>query len=284
MRRMRRAVVLSAAALMALAAWTCAPARADFNALPELGRCVPAPLHLGRYKLANCVSVSPRRTGAYEFLPGAAEHHDFTAAIAEATLQAPAGAGMACGGGEATGEWRGDEVGFGFTEGPVTLRVMLRGCRDEAGAACESSPAVPGVVTSSALEGTQGFIKDLEQPPPLEGGIDLTPEEPSRTVMSFTCGAPDEPGGAQVWTVEGSVIAKVAPLDVMTSVFRLTVRARGASQIPEALRGEAPNTLMATRIGEAGMSTEAAGLTLRGEHRPVYAVGEERLEFKARVR
>jgi hypothetical protein len=94
---------------------------------------------------------------------------------------------------------------------------------------------------------------------------------------------PEELDAGESWTLSGSVIGYIEPLDKMTPTYRLFFTARGSEQIPATLRGGFRDTLLATRTVGLEMTTEAVGLTLRDEAtRAIELHSEEAIEVKAR--
>ena len=250
--------------------------------LPELGRCVRVPGH-GLFKYPRCVGAkSDTRQGNYEFLEGAGSRPIFVAQAAEVIVQTASGAKVTCGASELDGEWNGRPTEpFDTHEPPAAVSFALHGCGNtSSGASCQTSEAAPGDITSlQPLVGELGFITVLSEGP-IKVGLDLQPAESS--LLSFTCGGPPEAGG-ESWTLEGSVIGRVKPLDTMTSTYKLIFEARGAEQMPASFHEQPADTLTATRVSGSGTSEEAAGLTLRDERRSIEARGEEALEIKAKV-
>jgi hypothetical protein len=259
-----------------------APAGA-LRGFPEIGRCKPAPpVAEGAFKFKNCVGRSPLRTGSFEWFE-VGEDHNFSAIAASVTLETDAHAKVSCENGELLGEWKGGLIGFDFSEVASTVSLAFHGCKNAAsGKTCRSSSAAPSdISTSLPLEGELGFISTE---PGLKVGLDLRPEEPATVLLSFTCGGPpEELTGGEAWTVEGSVIGQIAPIDKMTLSNRLMFRARGAEQVPEAFLGGFKDTLLATRTVGSETTSEAAGLTLRDEvARAIESHSEEEVEIKAR--
>jgi hypothetical protein len=264
-----------------------APAGA-LRGLPEIGRCKPAsPVAEGAFKFKNCVGRSPLRTGSFEWFE-VGENHNFSAVAASVTLETHAHAKVSCENGELLGEWKGGLIGFDSSEVASTVSLAFHGCKNAAsGETCQSSPAAPSdISTSLPLEGELGFISEEPGEPvrKIKVGLDLRPEEPATVLLSFTCGGPPEEfSGGEAWTLEGSVIGQIAPIDKMTLSNRLIYRARGAEQIPEAFLGGFKDTLLATRTVGSQTTREAAGLTLRDEvTRAIESQSEEEVEIKAR--
>ena len=279
---LRGCVTLAGIALVASA--LASPAAEGLIGLPELGRCVRAPGQ-GLFKYPRCVGAkSDTRQGNYEFLEGAGSRPSFVAQAAEVIVQTASGAKVTCGASELDGEWNGRPTEpYDTHEPPAAVSFALHGCGNASlAASCQSSKAAPGDITSSQpLVGGLGFITVLSEGP-IKAGLDLSPSGPAPIVLSFTCGGPPEAGG-ESWTLEGSVIGRIKPLDMMTSTYKLIFEARGAEQMPASFHGQPADTLTATRASGSGTSEEAAGLTLRDERRSIEVRSEEALEIKAKA-
>jgi hypothetical protein len=148
---------------------------------------------------------------------------------------------------------------------------------------CTSSISGTTIQNQSPLEGELGFIVSGEKP---LVGLDIKPKSPSSEVLSFTCGKPRVEPPGEVWTIEGSVIGSIKPIDVMRTAFTMLYTASKGLQSPERFEGGLKDTLLASRLleGEPEPKREQAGLTLKGpEKAAIVADGEEPLEIKAKV-
>jgi hypothetical protein len=290
--RALRAALASGAALIALAA-AClvlaSPAhsfRCGFCGSPAMGRCVHV-VYRGAYGGSRCTTLSSTRDSRYEWLEGAGERPGFSATATEASLQTADGTRIVCGASELRGEWKGRNNAPDRREPEAAVSLLLDLCRNaSSGAACETSGTSPGQITTGhPLDGELGYISGSPAggEEPITIGLVLSPEEESSStsVLSFTCGGPPELGG-EAWTLQGAVIGRLGPHDVMSSTYGFTFKARGAEQVPQHFVGIGPQTLTARRVTETQTSEEAVGLTLRGEHRTIVGYGEEPLEFKAK--
>jgi hypothetical protein len=90
-------------------------------------------------------------------------------------------------------------------------------------------------------------------------------------------------GAGELWTLEGSVIGAIKPIDRMRLVYKLLFKARGTRQMPERFEGGLKDTLLAKRLIGVETKSEDAGLTLRGERATISATNQEKLEIKAKV-
>jgi hypothetical protein len=244
--------------------------------LPELGRCIKV-AGTGAYQYKNCVLQSPGHTGNYEWVAGPGAKPAFTAEAGEVVLETVGGTRVTCAPGQLSGEWTGAKT--------ASVNVAFKGCKNVAsGKSCQSSPsAAAEITTAQALVGELGFIsgKGTERP---KVGLDLKPKGPSPNVLSFTCGGPpEELGTGEPWTVEGSVIGAIKPIDRMKTTYKLLYSERAGKQAPEHFEGALKDTLLASRIVGLETKAEQAGLTLRGERRTITAKAGEPLEIKAKV-
>jgi hypothetical protein len=242
--------------------------------LPEVGRCVKV-AGTGGYTRRNCLETSPGQNGNYEWMPGPGSAPGFSAQATSVALQT-AGTTVSCTHAQLGGQWTGAKT--------ASVNVTLTGCHDSAARGCQSSPTAPGEVqTTQALEGELGFISGKGALRP-KVGLDLKAKAPSLALLSFTCGGPPQEASAgELWTLEGSVIAAIKPIDGMKLVYKVLFKARGTHQSPERFEGGVKDTLIAKRIVGAETKSEDAGLTLRGEHAAISSANEEKLEIKAKV-
>jgi alpha-tubulin suppressor-like RCC1 family protein len=242
--------------------------------LPEVGRCVKV-AGTGAYTRRNCVETSPGHNGAYEWMPGPGTASGFGAQATSVTLQT-ARATVSCTHAQLSGQWTGAKT--------ASVSLALTGCHDAAARSCHSSPTAAGEVsTSQALAGELGFISGKGALRP-KVGLDLKPKAPSTALLSFTCGGPpQEVGAGELWTLEGSVIGAVKPIDSMRLVFKELFKASGTRQSPERFEGGVKDTLIVKRLIGAETKSEDAGLTLRGERATISATNQEKLEIKAKV-
>jgi hypothetical protein len=253
------------------------PASAEVNsapALPTLGRCVKVGSG-GAFTRANCIVESPGSQGAFEWVPGPGAKPKFSAPIKQVILETTGGSAVSCGASALAGEWSGPKA--------ASVSLTFKGCEKvSTKKPCQSSPTTAGEVsTSQPLEGELGFIKGGAKP---KVGLDLKAKSPSPTVIAFTCGGPPgELGAGELWTVEGSAIGEVKPLNGMRVIEQLLFKAKGGKQVPERFEAGLKDTLIATRTEGTNQKVEQAGLTLAGESTTIPSKGEEKLEIKAKV-
>ena len=103
-------------------------------------------------------------------------------------------------------------------------------------------------------------------------------------MLTFTCGGPPaEPTGEPVsWTVEGSLIGEVKPLNKMKTEGKAVFLAVAGKQVPEKFEEGVKDVPIAKYGTPVPSTTEEAGLTLREEHKTIITENEEPLEIKAK--
>jgi hypothetical protein len=238
------------------------------EALPELGRCAASGGE-GVYTTSGCVEKSAEGIGAYEWSSGPGSTPSIRAEIPQAILETTGKATVACTSSSLSGGWTASKAG--------SLTLALAGCHNGAGKSCQTSLTKAGAIElEGALEASLGFIKGGKHP---KVGLALTR---SGTLAKFTCGELLE---TEIWTLEGSVIGQITPLNRTKPRFMLLFAAREGRQAVEHLEGGAKATLTAKRVAGGPEKTEQAGLTLRRspERKTIIAVNGEKLEIKARV-
>jgi hypothetical protein len=236
--------------------------------LPELGRCVKAPsekvekatIFHGGYVDSGCVEKNEGHFGKFEWLPGTAGGKKFSGESKAATLETTGGKKVKCVGSTSKGEYTGTKT--------ATLALTLTGCT-LAGESCQTSSATPGQITTSPLQATLGFIKDVENGSEVISllGWDLSS---GSALISGECGA-----SKQSLVVTGSVIGAISAADKMLSGYGLKFAETAGKQLPEAFEEEAKDTLSASF---GGAPAEQTGLKATQK-----IVNEEKLEFKAQV-
>jgi hypothetical protein len=265
-------------AVVAVAAATAFAAAQASAALPEVGRCVAKPG--GKYKYSGCVITASAGTGKFEFEAGAGPKPKFEALVNVPKMETAGGKKVSCSSGLVSGEWTGANT--------ASVILEFQGCGNaKAGGgavSCSTSPTGGSIKTEMALEGVLGFIKGGGTLKPVVG-LDLKPKSPSTELMTFFCGQPIVEPPASTWTVEGSVIGRITPVNSMRTEEKLTYAATLGKQAIEMFEGGAKDVLSAKIVNEkAEVSTEALGLTLKGvEHAFIPFVEEEAMEIKART-
>ena len=234
-------------------------------AVPELGRCVPAETpHTGEYKGRSCIAPAEGK-GRYNFIPGPGAKPKFEGTSSDAPVLEMPNLTISCSAATFNGEYTGAKT--------ASVTVDLIGCVNLATLKkCQSNPLKEGEIeTPVPLEGELGFIN-------LGGrilvGLDLK-HEPS--LVAFTCGEPAEPPEV-AGTVEGSVIAQIAPLNSMREELALRYRTAGGKQVPESFEGGPKDTLSVKLVSGLTTTTEEAAL----KNKLVEVLNEEAIEIKAK--
>jgi alpha-tubulin suppressor-like RCC1 family protein len=240
--------------------------------LPELGRCVRVRAG-GAYEHGNCLTLSPGHGGAFEWLPGPGARPRFSIPIPEAQLETVGGARVSCGASSLDGTWTGPKT--------ASATLALRSCVNGATAqSCQTGLSGVGEIrTEGKLQGELGFVKGGSEP---KVGLDLRPTSPSVDMLAFTCGGLASEVGAETWTVGGSVIGQLKPLDSMRVTFKALYKGTKGRQVPEFFEALPKDTPIVARVLPTRTSVETASLTLRGERAVIEGANEEALEIKAK--
>jgi pimeloyl-ACP methyl ester carboxylesterase len=235
--------------------------------LPEIGRCAAA-AGTGFWTDGACLGLSAEGTGSFEWLPGPGPKPAFTSEIPQVVLETTGKAVLSCTGNTLAGEWTGSKT--------ASVKLVLKGCHSSAGKTCQSGSTAGGIEPEGAIEAQLGFIKAGLRP---SVGLDLSR---SGSLLKFTCGELLE---VETWTVEGSVIGRITPIDAAKSKFTLLYSATGGVQSIQKFTTGSKDTLTVKRTAGTSETVEAAGLTLRRspEKRTVLAIGREPLEIKAKA-
>ncbi len=229
---------------------------------PEFGRCVEVAPKTGEYKDGrHCLLPAPG-TGKYDFVAGPGTKKKFTGEGGPITLESAKKVQVTCTASTLTGEYTGPKT--------LTASVTLSGCEEPATLRkCQTVPATMGVIEGPALEGELGYITTGEKP---TVGVDF---KHSPDLFTFECGQPRET--ITLVTVEGSVIALVKPINVMTEGFKLLVKAKAGKQIPEQFEGASKDTLVENFTTGIEKTTESAVLNSK---LPVLLKNEEPIEIR----
>ena len=247
--------------------------------LPELGRCVKQTG--GLYKYKTCVKTAPAGQGAFEWQPGPGElGGKFEASlIAEVTLETVGKKKIGCGPSEIVGKWLDGKK--------ASVELFFRGCQEVASKKTCTTPEIgpqkeSEIKTLEPLEGEIGFISGKGGIHP-KVGIDLKSKS-AAPMLTFTCGGPPaEPLGEPVsWTVEGSVIGELKPIDKMTTEGKAIFRAVAGKQVPEKFEEGVKDVPIAKYGTPLPSTTEEAGITMREERKTIVTESNEPLEIKAK--
>ena len=274
-----RGIRIAAVCLLAAAASSAIAVTNASAALPELGRCVKVGTG-GAYKYKSCVITAPGHNGAFEWEPGPGAKPKWEASvISEATLETVGKKKIGCGPSEILGEWLDGKK--------ASVNVFLHGCVEVATKKTCTTPEIgpqkeSEIKTLEPLEGEIGFISGKGGTKP-KVGIDLKSKS-AAPMLTFTCGGPPaEPSGEPVaWTVEGSVIGELKPIDAMKTEGKAVFRAVAGKQVPEKFEEGVKDVPIAKYGTPTPSTTEEAGLTLKEEHKTIITESEEPLEIKAK--
>jgi hypothetical protein len=244
-------------ASLALSAFAVSTASAA-HALPEIGRCAKVTTGVGVYTGPNCTVVATTRPGKYEWTPATeAEKATFAGAgSGEVHLVTTNHPTVNCQGGNVSGTYTGPKT--------ATATIDLQACYNAIGKSCTGINAPQGMseIVSLPLEMEIGFIRNevVEGKTLVSVGYDFKPKSPSTDLAIYECGNPLETA-----RLEGSVIAKVRPIDSMTTVSDLSFLAKAGAQVPEAFQEGARDTLSTTFLSGVESVTAPSTLSVKAE-------------------
>jgi hypothetical protein len=248
-----------------------------YQNLPQVGRCLKVGIGKGAYKSANCVTEAPGHTGAYEWQTGP-PRLGLSGKTTSPRLETVAKHLVQCAAGKFSGSWsglRGASVTLAFTSCTTTVQ--------EKPVKCQTNPAEAGAIKSEPLAAELGYISNEGTVPKV--GLDLTlPKSPSSALVRFTCGAPPEVTAPEEWTVEGSAIGAITPVDAMQLTFKPAYQSKAGKQIPEHFEGLANDTLLVSRLEPNLTKTQEQGaVAMPGIEKKYFELAnEEPLEIKAK--
>jgi hypothetical protein len=224
--------------------------------IPEAGYCrhVAEGSH-GAYIGANCIARSTNGKGLYEWTPiTEAEKVKFSGAGGEVKL------------------WVGGRVRVkcivanllnGEFTGPKSIKASfeLQACDNIEGQQCTglNTPNSKSEIETVPLEGELGMIKNIEGAPKTVG-IDFKPQAPLTDWAVYECNG----NPLQTFRLEGSMIARVAPVSKMTTVQKLFILAPKGIQTPESFEGGPTDTLSETIMTGTSSETLPAALNVKG--------------------
>jgi hypothetical protein len=219
------AIAASVTVLMAASASAATP--------PEWGRCELSPTHSGGFSGSRCTLASPKHNGAYEWEAGPGPKAGFSGIGEEPVLETVGGHRITCSAATEEGKYTG-----GKTE---STKLVLIGCSTKSGGVlvgCHTNPAKEGEIESTELVGELGFIT-------FQGkkaiALDLKPSSGS-TFATYACGTPPT---IIAGTVEGSVLARMTPINGMVEEFKAVYKtvSAGTQQI-QSFEGGAKDVLL----------------------------------------
>ena len=234
--------------------------------LPALGRCVKAKHGEGAYEGRFCVHVKVAHKANGEWLPGPGAKPKFTGKTGEVTFETAGAKSISCTSASVAGEYTGPRT--------ETSKLTLSGCRYPAtNQPCQSSPTAEGTIEASgSLTGELGFITIPSSPLTPTVGWDL-----KGLSMTFTCEKPLEIS-VTTGTIEGSVIASLSPVNMMSANDTLTYAATSGRQLPEMFEGAEADTLTMKLRSGLEETVEQSGVTMNQT-----TSNEESLEVKAQT-
>jgi hypothetical protein len=217
---------------------TCVFAASASAAAPELGRCEEAPQGTGNFKDHNCQKAL--KGGSFNWAPGpGAGNEEFSSRGGSATIETKRKTKITC-------KFATD---FGRYLGPKedSETIAFRECSGFGGFPCNSPASPPGVVETTSLTSTLGFIKA-----PKKVGVSLE----SSSAAPFTEVVCHIPNLSFKMAITGSVIGSIKQVGKMSMTFTEAFKANKGKQKPERFEGAPKDTL--TCVFEAG--SEPCGL------------------------
>jgi len=218
-------------------------------ALPEVGRCVKVAKGTGAYKGGACVTHATGGGGSYEWMPVTGTEKQAFAGSGSSPIITTAGhTTLTCVTGNYSGEWTGPKN--------ASVQIELQGCTNSASQGCQTTPVQPTEIRG-VVEAEIGFIKS--EAPGISVGFDLKPQPPSTALATYECGNLGE-----LNRIEGSVIAKILPINRMTTSTSLTYKVSKATgqQVPESFEGGPKDTLSTTFMNGVESSTGESALKM----------------------
>jgi hypothetical protein len=264
-------------ALLAISAFAAASASAaspyEVRSLPEAGRCVKVAKGTGFYAGGACVTKALPEKGTWEWVQAnATEKLTFSGTGAESTLTTVGRPTIKCVAANISGEYTGPKT--------ASVTIEFQACVNSNGQQCQtlSNPNNKSELKMTG-EGKLGFIRNevREGKKIIAVGMDLQPQTPVTPLLAYECGNPLETS-----KIEGSVIAKVTPINKMTTVNNLLFFVRkSGEQLPEKFENEPKDTLTTTFQKELEEPvTSATTLSIKEEKgsnaSPVEILGKQR--------
>ncbi len=216
----------------------------------EVGRCTPAPtskegskaVYGGDYGNVKCSKAVAG--GRYRWKAGAAQT-GFTASGSKMSVETPSRVKVSCKASSATGEVTG-QTG-------ENIQIEFSGCSGAGGTACTTQGQQTGVILSSLLGGSVGFLDAAKG----AVGIDLAPvNSSSPNVAEFDCGATPE-------RLAGSFVGQLTTVGKMSSSLQLQFKGKHGTQTNERLEGEPVEALSLSSGAPEAAHTEPADLSTK---------------------
>jgi hypothetical protein len=189
------------------------------------------------------------------------EKQAFSGSGLETTLMTAGHSTIKCLAANISGEWTGAKS--------ASVNIELQGCTNAQGQQCQTitNPQNKSEIKLNAVAGELGFIRYAE----VEGkvtsvvGLDVTPQPPGNpSLATYEC-----TGSSEAGHIEGSVIAKIGPLNKMTTESNLLYLAtKTGEQRPEYFQGTPRDTLTTTftsGLPEEIKGSGASSLNIKSE-------------------
>jgi hypothetical protein len=261
--------LLCVLAVAAVFAATASAGEYNLKMRPEVGKCIKVAAH-GEFRGKRCTGSQPG-SGKYVWYSGPGAKAKFSGVVKEGLKIAEIGstASLGCNkNGEIEGEYTGPKN--------LTIKkLVLKGCGGE-GPCQNKAGSTAGEITFEELDAELGYIS---HPKKLKVGWDLHPKS-GANLASFECGgeivAEKSTGTGAPRELQGSVIARVEPLDRMETTLSLVAEVKHGAQFPTKFEGGPGDTLTLVK-GEKlpGMGKTPFAATLTAH---IGATGEESLE------
>jgi hypothetical protein len=226
----------------------------EVEGLPEVGKCTKVGIGKGKYKGGQCITVAPPERGAYAWTPVAAiDKRTFSGGGTETTIASAGHGAIKCINSNILGEYTGRRT--------ATVTMSLQGCTNSENKQCQSGNT-KSLIETLPLEAEYGFIRNEV----VEGrlivviGMDFKPTPPLTALAMYECGG----GPSESNKIEGSVIARAAPINKMSTPLNFTFRVRtNGEQLPQSFQGEPKDTLSTTFTNGVESTTAATTLAVK---------------------
>jgi hypothetical protein len=239
---------------------------------PELGRCVKvATAGTGVFVKENCIAVSKKHTGEYEWEPGPGAKPAFKETLSGPQLETTSGEKIGCTAIQLLGEYTGAK------SRKITKFIGI-GCENVTHhTSCYTNPDTPSKIESeNELSSELGPIPGSKSLVPW-AGWDFKSASSLMPIVAFFCG---EAKGLITFKLEGSVIGRVVKTNLMLSSFGAIYKETEGKQLVTSFIGGEPDVLSLSEMefGSIETKTHEAGLKSTGE-----ITDEEALEIKAKA-
>jgi hypothetical protein len=237
-------------------------------ALPEVGRCVSR-AGTGKYSDSNCHFKGLH--GSYEWEHNPLLRH-FTASGNEAVIEDASGLKIVCWSNSSSGEYLSTTT---TREVKNVIMVLTRCTIPNVDIACNSAGAQEGEIVSNRLKGKLAYISGKGTNAPVVGQL-LAPESKRAAFREWTCGGGLATGEEEQGSGGGhaTVIATIAPLNTMSTVFEEEYKGANGVQQPQHVEGS-------TLIDNLEVSREEGPFELADQVFATTITNEEALEIKA---